>query len=224
MAEPKVTAWLSAIATVAAAGVAAAGLFLTHSSSPQPNPASTLSSTAPIAATNVAAPAKVIIGNNGGAITTAPTTARGFPAAGTGPPSLSGPSTTPVATGPVITGVTFSGDTATPTVTIVGTGFGAAPPPGQSDNTTSCGDYTSNGDVYGLNGLWFTDVNNFTAGQSSSSGPACIGIIVQSWSANQVVYQFGNAYDTFAHWYITAGDQYELSVDGGQYSGKVAFT
>jgi hypothetical protein len=223
MAEPKVTAWLSAIAGVAAAGVAAAGLFLTHSSSPQPNPAPTFSSTAPVAATSLAAPAKVIV-NNGGAITTAPATARSFPAAGTGPPSLSGPSTTPVAAGPVITGVTFSGDTATPTVTIVGTGFRTAPPPGQSDNATSCGDYTSNGDVYGLNGLWFTDVNNFTAGQSSSSGPACIGIIIQSWSANQVVYQFGNAYNTFAHWYLTAGDQYELSVDGGQYSGKVAFT
>lgn len=127
-------------------------------------------------------------------------------------------------TGPVITDVIFSGDTATPTVTIVGTGFGAAPPPGQPDNTTSCGDYTSNGEVYGPNGLWFTDANYFTAGLSSTTGAACIGIVVHSWSANEVVYQFGNAYDSFAHWYLTAGDQYQLSVTGAQYGGKVAFT
>jgi len=43
---------------------------------------------------------------------------------------------------------------------------------------------------------------------------SCIGITVRSWSTDQVIYQFGSAYDSFDHWYISAGDQYTLSVDG----------
>jgi hypothetical protein len=234
-------------AALAAAGITAAGgltvlavslsghpparTLLSHSSgslpASTPAPAPTATPTAPratvAAAASPTAPATGIV-NNGATVAPTATTASASPSESAETSASASASQTPVVTGPVITAVTFSGDTSAPTVTIAGTGFGDAPPAGQSDNTTSCGDYTSNGDVYGPSGLWFVDVNNFDAGQSSSSGAACIGIVVQSWSANQVVYQFGNAYDSFAHWYITAGDQYNLSLEGVQQSGTVAFS
>jgi streptogramin lyase len=125
---------------------------------------------------------------------------------------------------PVIHGVTFTGDTASPTVIITGQGFGAIPPAGMSDNSTGCGTYTHNGKDYGTSNLWFEDVGNFSAGSGTPPNGDCVGLIVKSWSTGQVVYQFGNAYDTFAHWYITAGDQYTISVRNAHYSGTVSFS
>ncbi|SOB88817.1 hypothetical protein [Streptomyces sp. 1331.2] len=125
---------------------------------------------------------------------------------------------------PGITSVAFSGTAgpwvASPTVTITGSGFGATPPPGAPNNATSCGTYSANGYAYGSQ-LYFTDDNDFEAGYSSSSGANCIGITVVSWSANQVVLQFGNAYGTFAHWYLSNGDGYALSINNGIFGGTV---
>src|SRR5215467_6003468 len=60
---------------------------------------------------------------------------------------------------PSISAISFSGThgpgVASPTVTITGTHFGAAAPPGTPNGTTSCGTYTANGDVYGGK-LYFT--------------------------------------------------------------------
>jgi hypothetical protein len=126
--------------------------------------------------------------------------------------------------GPAIAGVTFTGDTAAPTVIISGYGFGTTAPAGASDDSTSCGSYTSNGEDYGATNLWFVDTGNFAAGSGTPPSGACIGLSVQSWSSDLVVYKFGNAYDSFAHWYISAGDQYTLSVLGAQDGGTVSFS
>lgn len=126
--------------------------------------------------------------------------------------------------GTTISAVTFTGDTAAPTVIITGHGFGAVPPAGLPNNTTSCGDYAHNGDNYGPADLWFEDVGNFMAGMGTPPTGCCIGIIVQSWSTDQVIYQFGSAYNTFDHWYISPGDQYTVSVRGIRYSGTVSFS
>jgi len=133
--------------------------------------------------------------------------------------------TTASAPQPSITSVSLTGTAgsgvASPTITITGTHFGAARPAGTSDNSTSCGPYTANGDVYGSK-LYFVDDTNFEAGYSNSSGAACIGIIVKSWSQTQVVLQFGNAYGTFDHWYLSNGDGYAISVKQGIYGGTVS--
>jgi hypothetical protein len=125
---------------------------------------------------------------------------------------------------PAISAVSFTGDTADPTVTVSGSGFGTSPPPGQSDDSTSCGSYTSNGDDYGAMNLWFEDTGNFAAGNGTPPNGSCIGITVLSWSDNQVIYQFGNAYDSFDHWYLSAGDQYIVSVMGVEVTGTVGFS
>jgi hypothetical protein len=125
---------------------------------------------------------------------------------------------------PSITSVSFKGTEgsgqASPTITITGTSFGANPPTGTSDNSTTCGGYTANGDVYGHN-LYFTDNKNFEAGYSNP-GATCVGIIVQSWSSTKVVLQFGDAYGTFAHWYLTNGDGYAISIKTGIWGSKVS--
>ncbi len=126
---------------------------------------------------------------------------------------------------PGISSVTFSGThgpgVASPAITITGSGFGTTAPSGTSDNTTSCGPYTANGDVYG-NKLYFTDDANFEAGFSNSSGADCVGIIVVSWSSTKVVLKFGNAYGTFDHWYLSNGDGYALSVKTALWGGTVS--
>jgi hypothetical protein len=126
---------------------------------------------------------------------------------------------------PSITSVSFSGThgpgVASPAITITGSHFGATAPPGTPDGTTACGTYVANGDVY-LGKLYFTDDANFEAGFSNSSGADCIGIIVVSWSSTKVVLKFGNSYGSFAHWYLTNGDGYALSIKNALWGGAVS--
>jgi hypothetical protein len=125
---------------------------------------------------------------------------------------------------PNITSVSFTGASGpgvpSPTITITGAGFGATAPKGTADNTTSCGAYSANGKVYGTK-LYFLDDANFEAGYSDSSGANCIGIIVVSWSPGKVVLKFGNAYGTFARWYLANGDGYALSIKNALWGGTV---
>jgi hypothetical protein len=126
---------------------------------------------------------------------------------------------------PSISTISFSGThgpgVASPTVTINGTHFGAAAPPGTPNGVTSCGTYTANGDVYGSK-LYFTANAHFEAGYSNSSSADCIGIIVVSWSATKVVLKFGNSYGSFDHWYLTNGDGYAISVKTALWGGTVS--
>jgi hypothetical protein len=127
---------------------------------------------------------------------------------------------------PTITSVAFSGYygtgvPASPTVTIGGSGFGSTPPAGVSDNSTSCGGYTANGEVFGAS-LYFLDVNNFEAGYSDADGANCIGVVVVSWSPTQVVYRFGSSYASFDRWYLMNGDSFDIDVKGAIYGGIVS--
>ncbi|MER6767070.1 MULTISPECIES: hypothetical protein [Amycolatopsis] len=140
--------------------------------------------------------------------------------------AVAAPSAASAATRPSIASVSFSGSggsgVASPTITLTGSGFGAAPPPSTPDNVTSCGTYTNNGFVFG-NQFHFLDDNNFEAGASNPDGSAnCIGIIPLSWNDSQVVLRFGNAYGTFAHWYLSNGDGYAISAKDGLFGGTVS--
>ena len=126
---------------------------------------------------------------------------------------------------PSLSSVSFSGThgpgVPSPTITITGSQLGTKAPPGTSNATTSCGPYTANGKVY-LGKLYFTDDANFEAGYSNSADADCIGIIVVSWSQTKVVLQFGNSYGSFAHWYLTNGDGYALSLKTALWGGAVS--
>jgi hypothetical protein len=140
-------------------------------------------------------------------------------------PALTASAALAAAPRPSISSVSFSGTHGagmpSPTITIIGSHFGTTAPPGTSDNTTSCGTYAANGEVY-LGKLYFTDDANFEAGFSNSSGADCIGIIVVSWSSTKVVLKFGNSYGSFAHWYLTNGDGYALSLKTAIWGGAVS--
>ncbi|HWG28620.1 hypothetical protein [Actinospica sp.] len=128
-------------------------------------------------------------------------------------------------TRPSITDVWFSGNAGpgqeSPYVTIDGSGFGSTYPSGSSDDNTSCGTYTNNGDVFG-NQLYFTDDTDFEAGYSDSNSADCVGVTVFYWSDTQITLEFGNAYGTFQHWYLANGDGYAVTIKGSSYGGVVS--
>jgi hypothetical protein len=120
---------------------------------------------------------------------------------------------------PGITNVAFSGTAGplgSPTITVTGSGFGAAPV-GTPNGNTICGSYTNNGDVFG-NKLYFMDDGNFEAGYPSN----CVGIVIDSWTRNKVVISFGSAYGTYAHWYISNGDSYAISIKNAIWGGTIS--
>jgi hypothetical protein len=127
------------------------------------------------------------------------------------------PSNTPPSKSPPVPPVVFTGTAGDPTITVRGANFGTEPA-GTVWNDTSCGSYTDNGKNYG-DDLWFVDTGNFSAGNGG-----CVGIKVLTWSPNRVVFKFGNAYNTFDHWYVTAGDEYTIFLLGREFTGTIAFS
>jgi hypothetical protein len=112
-------------------------------------------------------------------------------------------------TTPTITSVVFSGPSASPTVTINGSGFGTAP----RGQPAGCG---TTGDDFDTNRLWLHDGTGWTAGQFGD----CIGLIVASWTNTSVTYTFGSGYSVYGT--LSNGDAYNLAVQGAQASGTVS--
>ena len=125
--------------------------------------------------------------------------------------SADGPDMTFKTLGPKITSVTFTGTSANPTVTISGTNFGTEP----AGYAAGC---TATGDNFGTS-LYFDDL---THGWAAGQGGDCIGLVVSTYSATQIVYQFGSFYaDEPA---VAAGDAYKVAVLGKTFSGTVAYS
>jgi hypothetical protein len=125
-----------------------------------------------------------------------------------------------------VTNVTFGGNSTAPTITITGTGFGSHAPTAYSAANTSCGSYGSgNGNWYGTNGLWFFDSTNaWQAGDGTASGGNCIGLVVQSWTATQVVFTFGIAYGSFDHWTVDPGDHFVIDLKKFYWGGVASYS
>jgi len=108
--------------------------------------------------------------------------------------------------------VEFSGSPTSAVVTVTGSGFGALASLG-SPTAAGC---PANGSNYGSN-LWIQDWTlNFVAGR----GAACIGIIVSSYSANQVVFSFGTSFVDP----LSSGDDFTLSLLGATFTGSVTYS
>ena len=90
-----------------------------------------------------------------------------------------------------ITSVSFTGSPSDPTVTIAGSNLGDTAPTGSAVNCFG-GD---TGETFGSTGLWISDANaGWTAGQDGD----CIGLVLQTWSSTQIVFQFGNGYGHYS--------------------------
>ena len=124
----------------------------------------------------------------------------------------------------VVTQVQWFGTPSGPTVSITGNHFGAHAPKAYSAASTSCGAYADNGSWYGKGGLWlYDDTNLWQAGRGTTAGGNCIGIKLVSWSANTVVFNFGNAYNSFGTWIANPGDNFVLDVKGFYWGGTISY-
>jgi len=133
-----------------------------------------------------------------------------------------------------VSSVTITGTLANPVFTVTGTGFGANPPPPNPstppDGQQGCPpspNANSQGYLYGTN-LYVMDQapNGFDAGLNSVTGEFdCVGLVVQSWSNNQVVFTLGNLYDQNIpgnHYVLSNGDPVQVAVLGATGSTTVS--
>jgi hypothetical protein len=124
-------------------------------------------------------------------------------------------------TGPSISDVVISGNVNSPTVTVSGSGFGTIANLGPG--SASCG----TGDDYADNFLFADQTDGWNAGE----GPPqydCIGVIIQSYSNEQVVFTFGSQYGVYRIGsgvaLLNSGDQFTMTLLGASFSGTAAYT
>jgi len=132
---------------------------------------------------------------------------------GLGTPNGIGAFQVPVTGPPTITGVSFTGTSANPTVTITGSNLGSEP----SGSPAGC---STTGDNFTGTSLTFNDTSG---GWGAGTGGDCIGLLVSSYTATQIVYQFGSGYNTYGT--ANSGDSFNLTVQsGGTYSGTITYS
>jgi hypothetical protein len=141
--------------------------------------------------------------------------------------------TTTLASGPRISAVVFSGNAASPTVTVTGSGFGVQPTPSET-NLGFCGGGTgfdfppAPGGNYN-NGPFTLAVDDLTRGWSAGRGDTvvfqgnCIGLVVVGWSPTLVQFGFGSAYGELT-WSFNPGDQYRVWINGLNKAGNFSLS
>ena len=132
---------------------------------------------------------------------------------------------TPTLPAATITSVTFSVGPANPTIQINGSGFNPEPSPDQ------LGFPGFIGNDYG-NQLFLNDLSNdpasFGAGFDGPMGSDTIGLIILSYTDQQITYQLGTDYKFSyypSHVYgLNSGDAFSVGVHGATFSGIVAYS
>ena len=119
-----------------------------------------------------------------------------------------------------ITGVTISGSSTAPEFTVSGSGFGAGPGPHVNP---PCPEVAGAGKNFGSN-IYLNDYSGDS--WQAGTGGDCIGLVIVSWSATNVVFTLGS-------WYATAGaeqgtvlnegDPYTMTLKGAHFTGLVSF-
>jgi hypothetical protein len=104
-----------------------------------------------------------------------------------------------------------SGGSASPTITVTGTGFGTEP----TGHPDTCSTYT--GDYYNQNFYFWDDTTYWESGLSGD----CIGIVISSWTADKIVFGFGSGYGTGPDYSMYNGDNYALKVRSFMWGGVV---
>jgi hypothetical protein len=141
---------------------------------------------------------------------------------------LAGPAFASAFTGPAvpsISSITVSGypQPATPTVTVSGSGFGAAPS-GVSPATLANCEYnnTLTGRDYGKSNLWLLDASRsaglyraFQEGANfSATNGNCGGIIIDSWTSREVQFTLGTGYQSPLSPGLQSGDTVCVEIKG----------
>jgi len=118
-----------------------------------------------------------------------------------------------------ITGVTFTGNSANPTITIAGSGFGLEPVGDDSPGGGAFGqDFGADPTTFSLNdnGLFF-----FQAGVDGDT----IGLTNISYTDTLISYQLGENYSTFfdIQYALLQGDPFDVFVKGAEFIGTVSY-
>lgn len=108
-----------------------------------------------------------------------------------------------------VTGVVVSGSLANPTLTFTGTGFGSEP-------TTTAPGCEASGVDFPYSQLDLIDVNE---GWEAGIPGDCVGFVVQSWTADQVVVTLGSYYSSVSP--LSGGDVLWLGLGGSYINEQV---
>jgi Fibronectin type III domain len=122
-----------------------------------------------------------------------------------------------------VTSVQFLKSAKAAMVVVNGSGFGPSlPAPSYPLPSSGCAPNLT-GSLYG-DSFYFQDLTrSWTAGQGGPGGTGdCIGSVVTSWSVNQIVFGFGNAYNTNG-WILKGGDSYSLSLYSTTSTGTASY-
>lgn len=135
-----------------------------------------------------------------------------------------------------ITSVKTNGTPANPRIVVTGTGFGDAPRPNPSfhpEGRMGCPSLPPAGNGFNFgNHIYFTDRNaargmpEWTAGQANKVFFDCVGLVIDSWSNQRIVFHFGNAYDKHLpenFYVLTNGDPIQLTVNGATFKTRAKF-
>jgi hypothetical protein len=117
-----------------------------------------------------------------------------------------------------ITAVDFTGSATSPTVIVDGSGFGTQAALG-TPHAVCGGSYT--GSDYGTALYLYDATQGWTAGYEVTGNCDSIGIIISSYSNNQIVFTFGSAYSNYS--LLNASDFCNLNLLGASVAGTVAF-
>ena len=132
----------------------------------------------------------------------------------------------PAGAAQAISAVTFGGTPASPTVTVWGSGFGSESDlgtPQPAGGTTDCVTPPYTGSDYTNNLFISEDSQGWSAGQGDDGGGDCIGLLISSYSDNQVTFSFGSGYSLGGYGQAQNGDSYSLTLLGATYSGTIAY-
>jgi len=118
-----------------------------------------------------------------------------------------------------ITGVYFTGSSGSPTITIVGSGFGTQ---GSLGTPVGAGGGQS-GSEYPTTTFTSTTARQTTWRSTQVFEGDYTGIIIRSYTNTQITFTLGSYYYAPLEYYLTTGNSYEVGVLGTTYSGIVEY-
>jgi hypothetical protein len=126
--------------------------------------------------------------------------------------------------GPSISNVVISGNVNSPTVSISGSGFGTIANLGSGE--AACGSSPTGLD-YANHFLFADTTDGWNAGEGSPTYD-CIGVIIQSYSNDEVVFTFGSQYGVYrlssGVALLSSGDQFTMTLLEASFSGTTEYT
>ena len=122
---------------------------------------------------------------------------------------------------PTISSVALADTGETPTVTIIGTGFGTRANLGPPTPASTCSGRTATGDDYAGNLYLSEQTGRWSAGEGPPSACDYYGLVISSYSSTQIAFSLSSVYPTYGN--MESGDAISIHVLGAVFSRTVDF-